>query len=112
MAHMNGGELDGQRILQTASQTQLWETLFPLGNEGLIRAYGWGWWTGKFAGRQLVGSFGAQPGVQSIIALLPAERVGVIVLANLYGSLGTFEDPYYISDISSGLLSKLLRGEI
>jgi len=112
LAHLNGGERNGKRILQTASQAQLWETLFEWGGEDLIRGYGWGWWLGEFEGQPLVAGFGAQPGVQTIAALLPTEGLAVIVLGNLYGSLGAFEDPYYISEVSSSLLSKLLRGEI
>ncbi len=112
LAHLNGGERNGKRILQTASQAQLWERLFDWGGEDLIRGYGWGWWLGEFEGQPLVASFGAQPGVQTIAALLPTEGLAVIVLGNLYGSLGAFEDPYYISEVSSSLLSKLLRGEI
>jgi len=112
LAHLNGGERNGKRILQTASQAQLWEMLFEWGGEDLIRGYGWGCWLGEFEGKPLVASFGAQPGVQTIAALLPTEGLAVIVLGNLYGSLGAFEDPYYISEVSSSLLGKLLRGEI
>ena len=112
LAHLNGGEINGKRILQTASQAQLWERLFDWGGEDLIRGYGWGWWLGEFEGKPLIAGFGAQPGVQTIAALLPNEGLAVIVLGNLYGSLGAFEDPYYISEVSSSLLGKLLRGEI
>lgn len=112
LVHLNRGELDGKRILQTSSQAQLWEPLFSWGGEDLLRAYGWGWYLGKFEGRELIVGLGAQPGVQTVIALLPTENLSVIALGNLYGGLDDFAAPYYIDDISSRLTSKLLRGEI
>ena len=111
-AHLNGGELDGHRILQPESQARLWETLFPWGGKDLLRAYGWGWEIGEFEGKKLVTSIGGQPGVQTIAALLPTERSAVIVLDNLLGSLGSFKDRYEVFELAQWTLGRLLHGEM
>lgn len=112
LAHLNGGELNGKRILQTASHAQLWEKLQWWGGEDYLRGYGWGWYLGAFEGKQTVISFGSQPGVETLITLLPTEGMAVIVQCNLYGSFGSVPTAYYDSDIATNLTSKLLHGEI
>ena len=78
-----------------------------------MTGYGWGWEVGEFNGRKLVTSFGGQPGVQTVGALLPTEGLGVIVLGNC---LGTFnpevDDPYVVGDLAFWALDKLVKGEI
>lgn len=112
LAHLNGGELNGKRVLQKRSQAQLWETLFSWGGEDLLRGYGWGWQLGELEGKKLVTSIGGQPGVQTIAALLPTEHLAVIVLANLLGSLGSFKDAYHVYELAVGTLGNLLHAEI
>ena len=111
-AHLNGGELNGKRILQTTSQAQLWEALFDWGGEDLVRGYAWGWWLGELEEKQMRLGYGAQPGVQTVVSLFPTEGIAVIALGNSYGALDGSDSPYYISEVSSTLASKLLRGEI
>ena len=87
LAHLNHGELDGERILQPENQAQLWEVLFPWGGSDPLKAYGWGWELGDLEGEKLVTSFGGQPGVQTVAALLPDKGLAVIVLGNVLGTL-------------------------
>lgn len=113
LAHMNHGELNGNRILQPKNQAQLWEVLFPWGGEDALKAYGWGWELGDIEGEPLVTSFGGQPGVQTVVALLPEKGLGVIVLGNILGTLQPDgNDPYVVGDLAFWALDKLLKGEI
>lgn len=111
LAHLNGGAWQGKRILQPASQAQLWEKLYDWGGADFLTGYGWGWELGEFRGRKLVTSFGGQPGVQTVGALLPTEGLGAIVLGNC---LGTFNpdipDPYVVGDLAYWALDWLLGG--
>lgn len=113
IAHMQHGEVQGQRILQSESQAQLWETLFWWGGQDALTAYGWGWELGELEGEKLVTSFGGQPGVQTVAALLPERRLAVIVLGNILGTLQPDgNDPYVVGDLAFSALSKLLAEEM
>ena len=112
LAQMNGGELNGQRILQPQSQAQLWESLTAVQDNPFFTDYGWGWWLGEFEGTQNATSTGAQPGVDVITVLLPQEGLGIIAMGNAYGSLAGAETPYYLVDFVLNTLGKLLHGEI
>lgn len=106
MAHLNGGELDGQRILQPASQQLLWERLSTLGYGGILDGYGWGWFLGELNGHVTATSIGAQPGVQTLAGLLvPDQSLGVIALGNY---LSASEEPFYAMDFGAWLADKLV----
>lgn len=106
MAHLNGGELGGQRILQTGSQLQLWERLSTLGYGGILDGYGWGWFLGDLNGHQTATSIGAQPGVQTLAGLLiPDQQIGIIALGNCRSSA---DDPFYAMDFGVWLADKLI----
>lgn len=107
LAHSNGGELDGQRILQPESQAQLWEPLFHWGDEDILTDYGWGWQLGTFEGKRIVTSLGGQPGVQTSVAILPEEGLSVMAFGNLLGALGEINDPYYIFEFVTWALGEL-----
>ena len=58
--------------------------LFP--KERVTRIdYGMGWYIYDYAGVTVVGHMGGMTGVRSIIAFIPSEKVGIVVLANLGG---------------------------
>lgn len=106
IAQLNGGELEGQRILQATSQKQLWERLSTPGYGGIVDGYGWGWFLGEFKGHATATSIGAQPGVQTLAGLLvPDQKLGVIALGNC---LSSADDPFYAMDFGVWLADKLL----
>ena len=113
LTHMNHGELTGNRILLPENQAQLWEVLFPWGGTDALKAYGWGWELGDLEGEPLVTSFGGQPGVQTVAALLPEKGLGAIVLGNILGTLQPGgNDPYVVGDLAFWALDKLAKGEM
>jgi CubicO group peptidase (beta-lactamase class C family) len=51
--------------------------------DALLNAYGFGWVVSEYRGRLLVEHGGTLPGNTSIIALLPEEDIGVVIMSNL-----------------------------
>jgi CubicO group peptidase (beta-lactamase class C family) len=91
--HLAGGVLDGERIASTATveETRLPQIVLPpLGRlaamVGLsLPAYGLGWHVESWKGRLIVHHGGGMPGISTLIALLPDEGVGAVVLTNVSG---------------------------
>jgi CubicO group peptidase (beta-lactamase class C family) len=92
-----GGELDGRRILARGIVRELQQphtitgtgtdTIFPMTHFSL---YGLGFGLRDYYGRRLVLHTGGIDGMLSNVALLPGERIGVVILTNTDGqSLGT-----------------------
>jgi CubicO group peptidase (beta-lactamase class C family) len=83
VAHIRGGELDGQRILEESTvATMLSPQLDPelTAEEGSVQGLAW-------SGRETVlgelwGHNGADPGIRSVMQFDPASGRGVIIFAN------------------------------
>ncbi len=54
--------------------------------EQRLRAYALGWFLDEYRGREVVWHPGSMDGMSALVALLPGERFGVAVLANLQGT--------------------------
>lgn len=89
------GEFESRQYISEAqiSQTRLSHvaigesksgTLFPLERVNHID-YGMGWFIHDYAGAKMLTHFGGMTGVRSLIAVIPDERVGIIMLSNLGG---------------------------
>lgn len=78
LAMLNGGELDGRRILQETSRDEMWTPKVD-GREGRV---GLAWLSLAVQGEDLVWHGGGDTGFRARLMLLPARRSGVIVLAN------------------------------
>ena len=92
-ALLNGGELDGARILSPESVARLWMPTGPAGDErglytGIERSvrmhvqYGLGGYMGDIAGCPVYHVFGMQHGYRANVMLCPDEKVAVIVMGN------------------------------
>lgn len=84
---LDGGRWRDQTLLSEASLRELWRPHTPLGSgtgagTGDFRACGLGWFVSLERGQKLVEHDGGMPGFLSKIALLPAERFGLVVLNN------------------------------
>lgn len=91
LVHLSGGELRGRRMIQAATLADIHRTHMPIGAsvrdpEFVPIGYGLGWFTDIYRGRPMVEHGGNLPGVSTLVALLPAERLGVTVLVNHGGS--------------------------
>jgi CubicO group peptidase (beta-lactamase class C family) len=88
MALLNGGELDGARILSPESVALMTREEFIVAAEGGPTSvykglrHGLGWWTWPDGERQRLMHTGGGPGFAAIMQLYPEERLGIIVLGN------------------------------
>ncbi len=88
MAFLNGGELDGARILSPESVTMMTrkEHIVDVKSgptsvyEGL--GHGLGWWTWPDRKRQRLMHTGGGPGFAAIMQLYPKENLGIVLLGN------------------------------
>ncbi|MBM3791867.1 MAG: beta-lactamase family protein, partial [Acidobacteria bacterium] len=77
--HLNGGVLDGTRILkpETAREMQVMTSKRPDGS-----GTGIGWGVGEFYGRRCISHSGGMPGVATWVRMYPDEGMASIVLTN------------------------------
>jgi CubicO group peptidase (beta-lactamase class C family) len=93
--HLNGGELNGRRILTQQSHELLWQPLItPWENFG----YGWGWshWFHEIGSDryQIIGHPGANPGVDSLIVFAPELSLAVMSQGNLNGGYDDYASSF------------------
>jgi CubicO group peptidase (beta-lactamase class C family) len=90
------GIYDGKRVLSTASikEMQTPQTIIRLdGERGRLYpeahflTYGLGWFLSDYRGRKLVEHGGAIDGMRAEVALMPEEKVGLVILTNLHGTI-------------------------
>jgi CubicO group peptidase (beta-lactamase class C family) len=75
LAYLNGGTLDGQRILSPKSMALLSETP-PIDGRGL------GWAIGKWNGERYLEHMGGGPGFATTMRLYPGRDLGIVILTN------------------------------
>ncbi len=80
--HVNGGKLEGTRVLSKASAGRMLEP--PLKNS----PYGLGWFVEEHSGRRMFGHSGGMPGVSTTIAAWPDQDVTLVVLTNCDSNAG------------------------
>ena len=81
-AYLNGGELDGRRILEESTIRQMLE---PQTVEG-SRTQGLTWYAqAPVRGREVWGHGGSDPGINTDIRLVPDQRIAAIAFINTWG---------------------------
>jgi CubicO group peptidase (beta-lactamase class C family) len=65
-------------------------------------SYGLGWFLSDYRGRKLVEHGGAIDGMRALVAMLPEENLGVVILTNLNGSILSIPLAYRIFDAYLG----------
>jgi len=94
LMHLNGGVLNGRRILSQASHDKLWTPLLDFGSGW---GYGWGWLfrPDAYKGQHLlVAHGGAQPGICTNITLVPDLSVAMIALGNYQNGTDDYASNY------------------
>src|SRR4030095_12707336 len=88
---LGGGMYEGKRLISSGSMKEMHssqtviriegnnERLYP---EAHFLNYGLGWFLSDFRGRKLVEHGGAIDGMRSEVAMLPEEKLGVVILTN------------------------------
>jgi CubicO group peptidase (beta-lactamase class C family) len=77
-ANLNGGALDGRRILSPAGIEQLHTGTVAAGRG----AYGMGWFEGRLGAVRMVSHSGSTTDMASVVYLAPERRMGIVVLFN------------------------------
>ena len=101
------GVYDGKRLIGQASinETRTGQ-MVPRGGGGIPPAkfseYGFGWTVNEFRGRKVVQHGGAVDGMGSIVAFIPEERLGMVVLSNYYPSQLPYALAYKVFDTVMG----------
>ncbi|HVS13441.1 MAG TPA: serine hydrolase [Thermoanaerobaculia bacterium] len=105
------GELDGKRLISEQQITEMHRPQMLLGNdpemrflipEGEFASYGLGWFTYTYRGETVVEHGGAIDGMRAQVAMIPARKIGVVMLANLGGSTFTEAMRYRLFDALLG----------
>ncbi|HUF04404.1 MAG TPA: serine hydrolase [Aridibacter sp.] len=109
------GMFDGKRILSSGAVKQMhtpqtiiglagnYETLYP---EAHFLSYGLGWFLSDYKGRKLVEHGGAIDGMRAEVALMPEEKLGVVILTNLSGTTLPHFLVYRVLDLYLGKAEK------
>lgn len=110
LAHLNRGELDGQRILPAADYDAMWEPISAM-NVPLFPAlqahYGMGWFVGALDGHRAVGHFGADEGYAALMLLAPDDNAGLVLASDFFDW-----DEFDISGWETGIdIMKMLLAE-
>lgn len=94
--HLGDGVYQGQRLLTSATikEMQTPQTIIRL--EGTQKSlypeahflnYGLGWFLSDYRGRKIVEHGGAIDGMRAAVAMIPEEKLGVVILTNLNGAV-------------------------
>lgn len=91
--NVNGGRHEGEQLISEGCLRELWTTAIPMPEESLpwpetrVVGYGMGWVVEYFHGRKMLWHNGGLDGVKSIVAVMPAEKLGVAVLTNRFPTM-------------------------
>jgi serine beta-lactamase-like protein LACTB, mitochondrial len=72
------------KLIKRATRDLMWTPLKP--SDGSKDGYGLGWGCGDEGGIAVIGHTGGQQGTSTAFVIAPAQRAGVVVLANMEGA--------------------------
>ncbi|HMQ04864.1 MAG TPA: serine hydrolase [Pyrinomonadaceae bacterium] len=108
---LNNGTYEGKKIFSPAVAAEMhvpqtiirldgpYPLLYPKAN---FFSYGLGWFLSDFKGRKLVEHGGAIDGMRAEVAMVPSEKLGIIILTNMNGSIISMPLVYRIIDAYIG----------
>ena len=112
---LNQGTFDGKKVFSpaVAKEMHMPQTVIRLeGQQGMLYPeahflnYGLGWFLSDYKGRKIVEHGGAIDGMRAEVALVPEEKLGVVVLTNLGGSVVSMPLLYRVIDSYIGAPQK------
>lgn len=118
---LGGGTADGKKIFGAgvAREMHMGQTVIRLeGGQGLTYPeahflnYGMGWFLSDYKGKKLIEHGGAIDGMRAEVALVPEEKLGVVILTNLNGAVVSMPLLYRIIDSYLGVPQKDYSAEI
>ena len=110
--HLGGGTSAGKPLISPAAAKEMatpqtvirlegqMERLYP---QAHFLSYGLGWFLSDYRGRKLVEHGGAIDGMRALVAMIPEEKLGVVILTNLNGSILPVPLSYRIFDAFLGV---------
>jgi CubicO group peptidase (beta-lactamase class C family) len=108
---LNNGTYEGKQLISPAAVKEMhapqtiirlegpMERLYP---EAHFLSYGMGWFLSDYRGRKLVEHGGSIDGMRALVAMLPEEKLGVVILTNLSGTILSVPLSYRIFDAYLG----------
>ncbi|HEX7089152.1 MAG TPA: serine hydrolase [Longimicrobiales bacterium] len=108
--HLAGGKWKGQQLLDedVVREMHSAQTIVPLeppwslmAQDAHFMMYGMGWFLHDYRGRKIIEHGGNIDGMHALVALLPEEDVGLVILTNLRNSL-TYALMYRVFDAYLG----------
>lgn len=85
-----GGEFEGKRVLLKADVAAMMQPNMSIGPQLFpelgFQSYGMGLFVNTYRGHQMVQHGGNLPGAASTVHMVPAERIGIVVLTNRSGA--------------------------
>lgn len=99
LAHLNGGEYQGQRVLSEQGIAQLHDGVAPMGG---IAEYGMGWYESKLAETRVVLHNGDTGDFHTTMVLAPSADWGVVVMMDGSNGHARLDNP------ATGVMSMLL----
>ena len=94
--HLGKGKFDGKQLVSEAAVKEMHTPQTIIRIEGQYPIiypdahffnYGMGWFLSDFRGKKLVEHGGAIDGMRALVAMIPEENVGVVILTNVSGTL-------------------------
>lgn len=101
-----GGQAGGKRLLSESSFDEWLKPQMKISPDGKI-SYGFGWFVQEWKGRKMVQHGGNIDGFNSMVAVMPEENLGFVMLTNVTASSLGGE---LIETIWSGMLEDLSNG--
>jgi CubicO group peptidase (beta-lactamase class C family) len=104
---LNNGKFEGKQLLSTAMAKEMHkpQTIIDLDGfwgiahpESHFLAYGLGWFLADYKGRKLVHHGGNIDGMSALVALMPEEKTGVVILTNMDGNFLPYALMYRLFD--------------
>jgi|GEM_PF-510533 len=99
IAHLNHGELDGQRILKRETVDSMWRPVV----DALSMKEGISWFTTEKQGHRFVLHSGGDVGFESLVMLAPDDEVAVVAMSNFAAN-----DHDYVNKFVSGAMRIML----
>jgi CubicO group peptidase (beta-lactamase class C family) len=81
MALLNGGELDGKRILASSAIEEMWTPQWTIADDP-FKATALGWVIENYEGHRMVRHFGWDDGFRSALIMFPAEGSAIFFVTN------------------------------
>ncbi len=108
---LNSGKFGDKQLISSANVNVMHspQTIIPL--EGAMKMlypeahflnYGMGWFLSDYHGRKLVEHGGSIDGMRGLVAMIPEEKIGVVILANMSGTTISVPLSYRIFDAYLG----------